>query len=276
MSDRLARAVRQCVDTVRRHDREHYLCTLLLPDTVRSASFVLRAFNVEVSRIDRSAQDPAMSRIRLMWWRDTLEKVSNPETRVEHPVAVALQHAIGAYAFPRRWVSSIVDARDRDTEPTSMADMEKRFEACHSTLLYLTLHGMGIRDLHADHAASHIGKAVGIVTALRAIPGGYSANLPRDLLARGIRFDRANPALADLTYELACQAKQHLDHARSMRDSVPADARPVLLPAVPCSAWLDRIERANFDVFDRRFAPGHGGALSTPLRLLYYRFRKRY
>jgi hypothetical protein len=29
---------------------------------------------------------------------------------------------------------------------------------------------LGIKDLHADHAASHIGKAQGIVTCLRATP----------------------------------------------------------------------------------------------------------
>lgn len=29
---------------------------------------------------------------------------------------------------------------------------------------------VGIKDLHADHAASHIGKAQGIVTCLRATP----------------------------------------------------------------------------------------------------------
>lgn len=29
---------------------------------------------------------------------------------------------------------------------------------------------VGVKDLHADHAASHIGKAQGIVTCLRATP----------------------------------------------------------------------------------------------------------
>lgn len=29
---------------------------------------------------------------------------------------------------------------------------------------------LGVRDIHADHAASHIGKAQGIVTCLRATP----------------------------------------------------------------------------------------------------------
>lgn len=43
-----------------------------------------------------------------------------------------------------------------------------------SSLLYLTLEAMGIRDATADHAASHIGKATGIVTILRGTR--YHAN----------------------------------------------------------------------------------------------------
>ena len=45
---------------------------------------------------------------------------------------------------------------------------------------------VGIRDVHADHAASHLGKAEGTVTLLRSTP--YHAHhgrvfLPMDLLA---------------------------------------------------------------------------------------------
>lgn len=42
----------------------------------------------------------------------------------------------------------------------------------------------GVKDVHADHAASHIGKAQGIVTCLRATPYHSSRRkvyLPMDL-----------------------------------------------------------------------------------------------
>ena len=45
----------------------------------------------------------------------------------------------------------------------------------------------GIKDVNADHAASHIGRAQGLATVLRAIP--YNAqhrrvNLPLDIMAK--------------------------------------------------------------------------------------------
>lgn len=48
-----------------------------------------------------------------------------------------------------------------------MAALESYAEGTLSTLNYLCLEAAGVRDQQADHAASHLGKAVGIVTVLR-------------------------------------------------------------------------------------------------------------
>lgn len=37
----------------RRHDYDHFLCSLLLPKSVRSAVFAIRAFNVELAQVGR-------------------------------------------------------------------------------------------------------------------------------------------------------------------------------------------------------------------------------
>ena len=36
----------------RKHDYEHYLCALLVPQGARDAVFALRAFNVETSQVN--------------------------------------------------------------------------------------------------------------------------------------------------------------------------------------------------------------------------------
>ena len=41
----------------------------------------------------------------------------------------------------------------------------------------------------------------------------------------------------------------HLDEARELRPKVPAEARPLLLPAVACGQYLDALQRAGFDPF---------------------------
>ena len=41
----------------------------------------------------------------------------------------------------------------------------------------------------------------------------------------------------------------HLEEARELRPKVPAEARPLLLPAVAAGLYLDALQRAGFDPF---------------------------
>jgi len=57
--------------------------------------------------------------------------------------------------------------------------------------------------------------------------------------------------------DISCSQQGHLDEARELRPKVPAEARPLLLPAAACGLYLDALQRASFDPF----APAlqHGG-----------------
>lgn len=89
---------------------------------------------------------------------------------MEHPVALALTDSLRRSKLSTSWLMRLVQAREEDLEGRTMytlTDLDKWAEANHSTLLYLQLEMLGIRDVHADHAASHLGKATGIVATLR-------------------------------------------------------------------------------------------------------------
>jgi NADH dehydrogenase [ubiquinone] 1 alpha subcomplex assembly factor 6 len=119
---------------------------------------------------------------------------------------------------------SVLKESNLDDRPyLTLKDVEDYAENTASSVLYLTLECLGIRDVHADHAASHLGKAEGIITLLRATP--YHAHnkkvfLPMDLLAlhlvsqedvlRGLNSDR----LQDVVYDIASQSKMHLNMVR--------------------------------------------------------------
>lgn len=45
--------------------------------------------------------------------------------------------------------------------------MEKYAEMSVSNVLYLILEGCGVKNIHADHAASHLGKAQGLSQHIR-------------------------------------------------------------------------------------------------------------
>lgn len=49
----------------------------------------------------------------------------------------------------------------------SLEEMEKYVEKSVSSVLYLVLEGCGVQNINADHAASHLGKAQGLVQQIR-------------------------------------------------------------------------------------------------------------
>jgi len=65
---------RCCSCGLRTKDLEHYMCIALAPEPVRSALFILRAFNMEVATVKDHAREPKIALIRLQWWRDAVEK----------------------------------------------------------------------------------------------------------------------------------------------------------------------------------------------------------
>lgn len=56
--------------------------------------------------------------------------------------------------------------------------------------------------------------------------------------------------LSDCVFEIAGRAYQHLQKARSLANKVPVEARIALLPAVPVSIYLDKLQRVDYNVLD--------------------------
>lgn len=230
-----------CLDLVRKNDYENFLCALLLPKQARNAVIALRAFNVEVSKAAIASNDPRISLMRLGFWNETIEKIyeSNPPN---HPVALQLARTISKHDLKKRNLIRLVKAREAQlTEKCfqSLENMEKYSEETVSPIIYMSLEVAGIKDIHADHAASHIGKGQGLVLLLRiARSGNNSWSLPQDLL-ESIGFDVGkgliphSSSTKDLVFKIASRAKAHLDKARSLSSKLPGGSSIYLLPAIP-------------------------------------------
>lgn len=135
----------------------------------------------------------------------------------------------------------------------TLASLESYAENTYSTLLYLTLSALPLHSLTADHIASHIGKAAGIVAVLRGIPllafppppnhhsnttslGGTldtqrvqqgAVTLPLDIMAECnlqeetvFRHGAEAPGLKDAVFKVATRASDHLITARQMLKNV--------------------------------------------------------
>lgn len=100
-----------------------------------------------------------------------------------------------------------------------LESLEKYCDYTTSSIYYLLLEAQGTGTVNADHAASHFGKAHGLVNLIRSVP--YNARkrvlvLPQDvLLKNGVSSEsvfqgQSSAGFKDAVLEVASCAKQHL------------------------------------------------------------------
>ncbi|XP_026561731.1 NADH dehydrogenase (ubiquinone) complex I, assembly factor 6 isoform X2 [Pseudonaja textilis] len=267
-----------------KRDYEGFLCALLLPAESRASVLALRAFNVELAQIRDSVTEKTIGLMRIEFWRNAVEDIyqDNPP---QQPVAIELWKAVRRQNLTKRWLMNIIDQREKNLDDRAYRDiseLETYAENTQSALLYLTLETLGVRNIHADHAASHIGKAQGIVTCLRATPYHASRRkvfLPMDIcMLHGVSqedFIRNNEAkkIKDIVYDIASQAHVHLEHARSFKKNVPAKAFPAFLCTVAVADYLHKIQKADFNIFHPSL---HQKSTLLPLHLYIRSWKKTY
>lgn len=76
-----------------------------------------------------------------------------------------------------------------------LTELENYAEETYSSLMYLGLECLGVKNIKADHVASHIGKAQGLSILLRATPYHSSKRrcyLPLDLVTK-VPIHTVNP-----------------------------------------------------------------------------------
>lgn len=85
---------------------------------------------------------------------------------------------------------------------------------------FLLLYCIGIENIHADHAASHLGKAQGISNLIRSIPHNSQRRLltfPQDILMKhnlsqeSVLRGKQDKPIRDAVFDVASRANQHLE-----------------------------------------------------------------
>ncbi|KAM9805217.1 NADH dehydrogenase (ubiquinone) complex I, assembly factor 6 isoform X1 [Syngnathus typhle] len=249
-----------CLELVRSRDYEGFVCSLLLPEAARRSALALRAFNVELAQVKDSVSQKSLGLMRMEFWKTTIEEIYRDKPP-KQPVSMELWKAVKKHNLTKRWLTRMIAEREKDLDDRgyrNLQELESYAENTQSSLLYLLLESLGIKDVHADHAASHVGKAHGIVTCLRATPHHSVRRrvyLPVDIciLHRASQEDFIRGSreqnIRDVVYDVASQAHVHLEHARSFRPSVPAAATPAFLHMVVLEDFLQRVRKADFDIF---------------------------
>lgn len=251
---------------VRRHDRDRYLTALFAPPDRRAALMALYAFNHEVAKTRESVSEPLLGRVRLQWWRESLDAIYGGGPARQHEVVEPLAEAVRAFGLSRAHFERLIDARELDLvaqAPASLATLEAYCEGTSARLVWLALEALGVRDPAASDAGREVGIGYALTGLVRAIPFHARQRrhmIPEDL-AKEVGLDlrelfelRPSPALTRAAERLAGAARDHLAASRANRTAVPRAALPALLPARLAETYLDALARAGFDPFDRGLA----------------------
>lgn len=183
-------------------DYEGFLCSQFFPAHQKPTQLALRAFNIELASIRESVSNTDIGRMRMQFWRDSVEKIF-AGVPPQQPVALALAHAIqeqelhhqqnggaGDSEMSLIWFKRMITEREQnlsDPQFMTLGQMETYCENTFGSLLYLQLESVGVKSLEADHAASHMAKAMGIATMLRAFPFHMHQNrmvIPAEITAK--------------------------------------------------------------------------------------------
>jgi len=234
-----------------------------------------------------------IGRMRLQWWRDAVAAIG-PQDSAEpappggradllgNPVVLCLHKTLRLHRCSRRWLYRLVDERVRrfdDFRFASIAELEAYAEATSSSVLYASMECAGATTLDGDHAASHVGKAIGLANAIRSVP--FHARhgrlpIPMETLAASGAVEQdflrgeSTQAVKDAVFAVASQAHLHLEHARTLTPKLAGPAKNLLLPAVPTQAFLTRLQAAHFDPFDKSVIAPHW---RLPFTLLRHRIK---
>lgn len=269
---------------VRRHDRDRYLCALFAPAHRRPALVALLALNLELARIRDRVGEPALGRIRLAWWRETVDGVFAGTPR-RHPVAGALAEAVARRPVPREALEGMIDAREREFAERGFPSFEAldRFASGTSGALQRAcLAVLGVDAPEAAAAADHVGAALALIGVARGAPRGVRAGrvrLPLDALAEagldvdGLSRPGAGARLAPVVETIVDGASRRVRQARDLRRGVPSESLPALLPAVLVESYARDLRRCGYDPFALK---GESGRVQRQLRLFRAWLRRRY
>ncbi len=224
--------------SLREHDRDRYLATLVLPAAARPGITALYAFNADIATIRERVSGPQPGEIRLQWWNDALTGNGHGEVR-QNPLADVLLDTIAEYGLPVGTLQRLIGARRFDLYDDPMPDLET-FEGyageTASTLFQLAAMILNKgQPVEQGDAAGHLGVAQAMIGHLRAF-GHMSSQgrimLPWSILEangvqetelfRGQDSEGLHAALSQIS-ELA---QAHLDKARPAIAALPSSLRP--------------------------------------------------
>ena len=172
--------------TVRQHDPDRFLISLMASARYREALWTLFAFNYEIAKTREVVSDTTIGLIRLQWWRDAIAEIYDGKTARAHEVVTPLAEVIEIYKLDKELFDSLIYAREFDLEGVAPANIEGLIKYCDFTTSPLTQLMLDIAQQDSDvDVIKDVSINYALVGLIRSAPYFLSIGhvmLPQDLL----------------------------------------------------------------------------------------------
>lgn len=238
------------LEELRRADRDRFFCAIAAPARLRADLVTLYAFNAELAGIADKVSEQMLGLIRLQWWRDALDDVAAGKGHRHHLVQ-ALAELVARRSLDIALLRSLIDARERDVEaatPADLAELEGYAAASAGALTELALAVcMTAPSTSQRLAARQVGTAYGLAGIARATV--YLAHHRRVMLP-GVDRDallalRPGQDVALAIEQVCARAAALLVAAR--KEKLPRAAVAALFPGRLAMARLESLRADRYD-----------------------------
>ena len=158
-----------CVESVKSTEYNTYLSTLIVPQNLIRPSFAIKAFNIELMSIKKSRYDQNLSQIKLMFWKEQVDKIfqiskGNEVTgnKLNEPVSSELLSMVKTHDLSKAWFNRLIEGRKKflsTDQFKSMDELEKYGDSQMASIYFILLSCMKVRNnVDCDHVASHLGE----------------------------------------------------------------------------------------------------------------------
>ena len=277
----LDKAYKVCRSIARREAKNFYYAFIALPSARRNAICSIYAF---MRRADDLADDESFSiadrRVHLDAWLAGWRSVCQGEPTAD-TVFMAVRDATTRFKIPLSLLDELVAGVTMDLDradsgaPDTYATFADLYRYCYlvaSVVGLVCIRIFGYSDPRAEKLAEETGIAFQLTNILRDVAEDAARNrvyLPlEDLASHNVPLDsllhrpQGAPPTAEeraLLVDLALRAENYYRSAEALLPYIDAESRPAMQVLVSIyHALLNRIERADFDVFSTR--------ASVPLR----------
>jgi phytoene synthase len=252
---------RYCVGVARSRAKNFYYSFVLLSAQQRKAMCAIYAF---MRYCDDLSDEPGAARAPMDRWRAEMEDALRGKFG-DHPVWPAFHHTVRRFGIPHDYFRQMIDGVTSDLEPRRIETFDELYRYCYqgASVVGLTIiHIFGFDTRSALPLAEKCGVAFQLTNILRDI--GEDAERERiyipaeDLRRFGVteadlRAGKRTPAFLEMMRFEAGRARAYYTESAPLLDLIHPRSRSSLWALISIySRLLEKIERANYDVFSRR------------------------